>query len=161
MYVFFFLRIVKIMSIRLVCNDSSMTLMREPGICSSLIHTIVSNDSVSGQRRPWSEIADQTGPPLPTYAQRHVLAWHGSCAFANCVYHKIPFLRQIVWHRVSIPGKITRVRFGFVHGPHLRNTKIAWAPSEDSSAWNHAIWPEALHGTLWVAKVLIRHQADS
>ena len=30
----------------------------DPGICSPLIHSIVANDSVSGQRRPRSDCAD-------------------------------------------------------------------------------------------------------
>ena len=30
-----------------------------PGLCSPFIHSIVSNDSVSGQWRPWSDCADE------------------------------------------------------------------------------------------------------
>ena len=41
-------------------SDSSRACLKShPGICSPLIHSIVSNDSsISGQRRPWSDCAD-------------------------------------------------------------------------------------------------------
>ena len=40
-------------------TDSSRACSKShPSLCSQLIHSIVSNDSVSGQRRPWSDSAD-------------------------------------------------------------------------------------------------------
>ena len=44
-----------------------------PDICSPL--TIVSNDSVNGQR----ECAGWLGPSMSAYAQRHVFAWRSPC----------------------------------------------------------------------------------
>ena len=43
-------------------------------LCSPLIHSVVSNDSVSGQWRPWSDYAN---------AQRHI--------FAYCRMHEVDF----------------------------------------------------------------------
>ena len=43
------------------CTDTDLSYAcakSHPDICSPLIHSIVSNDSVSGQRRPWSDCAD-------------------------------------------------------------------------------------------------------
>ena len=37
------------------CADSGPV---HPGLCSPFIHSVVSNDSVSGQWRPWSDCAD-------------------------------------------------------------------------------------------------------
>ena len=50
------------------------------GISFPFIHFVVSNDSVSGQWRPWSDCADaqaDLGLRLSAYAGRHVFAWHG------------------------------------------------------------------------------------
>ena len=49
-----------------------------PGICSQFIHSIVSNDSVSGQGRPWSACADaqaDLGLRWPHMPEKNVFAW--------------------------------------------------------------------------------------
>ena len=38
----------------------------------------VSNDHVSGQRRPWSDCAVWSGPSLSAHTRRHVFTWRGS-----------------------------------------------------------------------------------
>ena len=45
---------------RKICGFISFCVCRKyhPGLCSSFIHTVVSNDSDSGQWRPWSDCAD-------------------------------------------------------------------------------------------------------
>ena len=47
------------------------------GLCSLFIHSVVSNDSISGQWRPWSDrgCSGQSGPSLSIYTRRHVFAW--------------------------------------------------------------------------------------
>ena len=72
------------------CTDSDSFRARTksyPSIWSLLLHSTGSNDSVSGQRRPWSDCADaqaDLGLYWPcAYARRHFFAWSD------------PFIRQL------------------------------------------------------------------
>ena len=62
-----------------------------PGLCFPLTRSIVSTDSVSGQRRPWSDCAfaqsDLGLHCLARLARRHVFPW---CGLHNIWWH--------VWH---------------------------------------------------------------
>ena len=54
-----------------------------PGLCSPFIQSVVSNDSFSGQLRPWSACADAqggTGPSLSAYARKQIFAWRKNSA---------------------------------------------------------------------------------
>ena len=92
-------------------------ILEYPMICSSLIysivsndslliHSTVSNDSVSGQWRPWSvyRCTDWSEPSLSAFARRHLLEWHGPYVFLcfhlnlYCViYIRITSVRQFCW----------------------------------------------------------------
>ena len=47
-------------SMRIMCGftSSCACAMYHPDLCSRFIHSVISNDSCSGQRRPWSDCAD-------------------------------------------------------------------------------------------------------
>ena len=64
---------------------SSGTLTKShPGICSPLKHSIVSNDSICGQRRPCSDFADaHTNPGLR--------CWHMPDTFSHGAAHFYAF----------------------------------------------------------------------
>ena len=53
------------------CADSDHPAHAQSIIWTYALHSVVSNDSVSGKRRP------RSGPSLSAYAQRHVFAWRG------------------------------------------------------------------------------------
>ena len=48
-----------------------------PALCSPFINSVVSNDSIRGQWRPWC--TGWFGPSLSAYAQRQVFAWPSPC----------------------------------------------------------------------------------
>ena len=59
--------------------DSSCACAKYPGLCYLFIHSVVSNDSVSGQWRPWSDCADaqsDLGPHCPHMPE--VMVSHGA-----------------------------------------------------------------------------------
>ena len=66
------------------CTDSDYSrawTMSHPGICYQFLHSIVSNDSVSGQQRPRSDCAcmqSDMGLRCPYMLWRHIVAWKAS-----------------------------------------------------------------------------------
>ena len=46
-----------------------------PGLCSPLIHFVVSNDSVRGQWMPWSDCAGWSGPSLSAYMHEDTFSY--------------------------------------------------------------------------------------
>ena len=63
-----------------------------PGVCSPLIQSIVSNDSVSGQRRPRSGYADaQADLGLCCLHMPKDMFWHGA---AHVQFEKSPYMNS-------------------------------------------------------------------
>ena len=59
-------------------NNPAYEARYHPGLCVPFIHSVISNDSVSGQWRPWSDLRRCAGwsePSLSTYTEKHVFAW--------------------------------------------------------------------------------------
>ena len=80
------------------------------GLCSPFIHSVVSNESVSWQWRPWLDwLAVQTDPSLrcPHYAWRHLLAWR--YPFVADDIQKIFFIFQrkqvLIFHVNRLPSR--------------------------------------------------------
>ena len=123
------------------------------GIWFPWINSIVSNASVSGQHRPWSDCvgAGLSGPSLSANARRHVFAWR--CPFysvcsaqvyigitlyiCSCLYYyleKVALMQiddlsqhQKTYHRTYAPSKYSE------QTSHLRNLiRIATGISLDS-----------------------------
>ena len=65
----------------------------DPGLCSPLIHFMVSSDSVSEHvKAPICGCAGWSGPLLSAYARRHVFTWRRpTWAFAVRICAKTPF----------------------------------------------------------------------
>ena len=73
-------------------SDSSQACRKsQPGICFPLLHSVVSDNSVSGQRRPWSDCANaQAGLDLrcphmsgDTFSHGAVHYWNGTYFYVN------------------------------------------------------------------------------
>ena len=73
------------------------------GICSPKIHSIVSNYSVSGQRKPWSDCADAQSDLglLCPHMLRHVFAWRDQIIRPACNWVNSAFFRKPTFHMVK------------------------------------------------------------
>ena len=90
-----------------------------PGFCPPFIHSILSNDCVSGQWRPWSDCASaqsDLGLRRLHKTQRHIFAWWGSdnnVAMATVGEQQWPWPELtwiFAWNIKSyFPGKIRKI----------------------------------------------------
>ena len=119
---------------RKVCGFTSCTCAKShPGICSPLKQSIISNCSVCGERKPWSDCADAQAelglyyPHMPedklsAYVERHVL--HGAAHFI-CTFIKLHItlwiFSKVVLSFISWPGALpwSVVRRSSVRRPPL------------------------------------------
>ena len=94
---------------RKMCGYSSTCACAtsHPRLCFPLIHSMVSNDSCSGQRRPWSDCAgraDWSRPSLSAYAQRHIFLLRGPMLINH--FSEIYFQRK--WRNLDNITKLSK-----------------------------------------------------
>ena len=73
-----------------------------PGLCSPFIHSVVSNDSVSGQRRPGSDCAyaqSDLGLRCPQLPEDTF--WHGTAQCDLSIYLSIYYRHRFIYYATS------------------------------------------------------------
>ena len=83
-------------------RSSCICAKYHPSLCSPFIHSVVPNDSISGQRRPWSlrRCVGWNGPSLSAYAGRQVFAW---CSLYLCLFSDAKLFQL---HRLKDPSSL-------------------------------------------------------
>ena len=111
-----------------------------PGIRSSLKHSIVSNDSVSGQRRPWSDCADAQADlgHCCSHMLEDTYLFFFFCIVrpnkkAFVIIHLTGRLLQRHWHRHHRPQPLGHQPAG--HLGHSRVQLSSWEPPGTPPSW--------------------------
>ena len=123
-----------------------------PGICSALIHSIVSNDSVSGLRRPWSDCADaQADLGLRCL---HMLNDTFSDGVVQIMYLWTEIIVRIYPFRSSFFSLSARSNLGSLTIEKSAHLKL-WSECADEQADRNLFWKQMSEGTFFHATARI------